>query len=166
MTPDEVPDGHGRIEELVAAGRLAPPDAEVVHAALDAAGRRGASAGYRLLSLWLMVAVASGCAFLALAVPYSLRRFMAMFTEMETKEGLPCLTSLLGSVPGFVYSLVFLLAAGGLFAKEYLISEKRVTLVINAIAGLGLLLFVMAYVAALFLPLFAMMQMLSEAAGG
>ncbi len=101
---------------------------------------------------------------LAAALPFfGPHYFEVMFREMQLKEGLPPLTQLLLSLPGWGYVALFSLLAAIMIVKELLVKCKAVTLVVNTVVLVGLLLFKLFCAWALFLPMFSIMQQLSEA---
>ncbi len=158
-----MPDEHERIEQLAAEGRISQEDAVQFQEALAAAEERGAARGGMVLS-WTLLAVDVALLLgLAAALPFSgLHTFEKMFMDMELKEGLPFLTELLLYLPGWGYALLFLGLAAVMVTKELLVKRKAVTLAVNTVVLVGLLMFKMFVVWALFLPMVSMMQQLSE----
>jgi len=161
-----MPDESERIERLAAEGRISEADAVRLHEALAAAEQRGASRGIGILSWALAIIDAALSMLLALGVPPTVNRFKNMFREMQLKEGLPALTELFLAVPGGIYALGFGTLAALLIGKEFFLRNKKLTLGINVVVGIGLLAFGLLYILGLYLPMVSMMRQLSAPAGG
>jgi hypothetical protein len=153
-----------RVARMSAEGRISPEDAGTLHEALEEAERCGAARVGVSFSWTLMCLAVLVCLALASAVMPRLSGFKIMFYEMQLKDGLPLLTGLLLSLPGWLYSLGLAVLATVLVAKEYLISSRVTTMAVNAVALFLLVLFAAGTALALFLPMVEMMRLLSDAA--
>lgn len=70
---------------------------------------------------------------------------------------LPGLTSFFLGTAWWVWCLVFLPAAVGVFVLEFAVRSKRTTMTINIVIGVLMLVFLAAYVLAMALPMFMLM---------
>ncbi len=82
-----------------------------------------------------------------------------IFESFETK--LPALTSRLMAVPGYVFVLVLLGIAALLVAKEILVPDAFVRLLLNLVVGVGLFALSAALTVAFLLPLLDLIQKLT-----
>jgi type II secretory pathway component PulF len=109
------------------------------------------SKGLRIASLVVLsVAVA------ALLLPaYALLFILPVFEEMfeNSQAAIPASTALLLSISPMGYIFIFALLMIGLIVKEVLIRNKKVTLVVNAVAVIGVFLFLFFFLWIMYLPI-------------
>ena len=112
----------------------------------------GASLAVLLIAVVLLVLAAGA----AVVVP---PRFARIYADFEVE--LPGLTRLLTAVPGYVQGAALVAIAAALVAKEPLVRDNTIKLLLNLVGLLAALAFAALLVTGLFLPLISLWDKLS-----
>ncbi len=116
-----------------------------------AAGQRTVRTPSRTASLVVLVLDVIGLICLVFVTTFVAPRFQAIFAELQI--AMPILTVAVLSVPRIVYAVLIGASIACLIAKERSIADRRRTRNINLIALLVIVICLMVFVVAMFIPL-------------
>jgi len=109
------------------------------------------SSGFAATSTLVLVMNVGGLLVLGAVCVAAIPAFCKMYAELGM--GLPVVTQIVISIPRAGYAAIYILLLAALVAKEFIIRDRGITLMINNIAGLAGVVWLLALVYALFRPL-------------